>query len=245
MLKHLSKAVRQLDDPALQKVIAASLALAVGSFVLLWTLLWWLGTLAGGADIGWIVWLRETMGGLFDWLGGALLLGGLAVMTLLLFPAVVTVVAGLFLERVAAAVERRHYPDAPPPRPQSVGEAVGSAVRFALVAIGANLIALPFYIAFLFLPPLNLVLFYLLNGYLAGREYFELVAYRRMTPAEADRLRRAERGRVLAAGVVMVLVMTVPLLNLLSPVIATAFMLHVFQALPRRRDFARDSAAGS
>lgn len=245
MLKHLSKAVRQLDDPALQKVIAGSLALAVAAFVLLWVLLWWLGGLLGGADIGWIVWLRETLGGLFDWLGGALLLGGLAVLTLLLFPAVVTVVAGLFLERVAAAVERRHYPDAPPPRDQPVAEALASTARFALVAIGANLAALPLYLAFLFLPPLNLLLFYLLNGYLVGREYFELVAYRRMPPAEADRLRRAERGRVLAAGMLTVLVMTVPLLNLLSPVIATAFMLHVFQALPRRRDFARDSGAGS
>ncbi|MGE4220387.1 MAG: EI24 domain-containing protein [Alphaproteobacteria bacterium] len=245
MLRHLSKAVRQLDDPALQKVVAGSLALAVAALVLLWAVLWWLGGLLGGSEIGWIVWLRETLGGLFDWLGGALLLGGLAVLTLLLFPAVVTMVAGLFLEQVAAAVERRHYPDAPPPRPQPVGEAVGSAARFALVAIGANLMALPLYIAFLFLPPLNLLLFYLLNGYLAGREYFELVAYRRMPPEAADRLRRTERRRILLAGMLTVLVMTIPILNLLSPVIATAFMLHVFQALPRRNDFARDSGAGS
>ena len=92
----------------------------------------------------------------------------------------------------------------------------------------------PLYLLLLFLPPFNLFVFYLLNGYLLGREYFEIVAVRRLDMATAKRLRRTYRGRVFMAGVVIALLLTVPLVNLITPIVATAFMLHVFEGLRRR-----------
>jgi uncharacterized protein involved in cysteine biosynthesis len=75
--------------------------------------------------------------------------------------------------------------------------------------------------------------FYGLNGYLLGREYFETVALRRLDPKRASELRRREKWRVFLAGVIITLLLTVPFLNLIAPVIATAFMLHLFESVRR------------
>src|SRR3546814_16684058 len=86
---------------------------------------------------------------------------------------------------------------------------------------GLDLLALPLYALLLFLTPLNIVLFYLLNGYLVSREYYELVALRRMTPGAARQLRRDHGGRLMAAGALLVFVMTIPIVNLLTTVLDT------------------------
>jgi CysZ protein len=140
----------------------------------------------------------------------------------------------LLLEDIAQAVERRHYPDLPRPRDQPMGEAALGALVFAGATLALNVLALPLYLVLLFVPPLNFFVFYLLNGYLLGREYFELVAARRFDLAGIGRLRRAHRGRVLLAGVVIALLLTVPIVNLVTPIVATSFMLHVFERLRRR-----------
>jgi CysZ protein len=147
-----------------------------------------------------------------------------------LFPAVMVVVMSFLLEDIAEAVERRHYPELTPAREQPLGEAVVAALTFVAVALLLNLLILPL----LFVPFLNLFVFYLLNGYLLGREYFELVAARRFDTAGVRRLRRKYRGRVMLAGVAIAFMLTVPLLNLVAPIVATGYMLHVFERLRRR-----------
>src|SRR3546814_9669089 len=77
-----------------------------------------------------VAWLETAFGVVFDWLAGLIYFAALLMATLLLFPAVVTVVVGLFLDRVVEAVEARHYPGQPPARPQPVAEVVWSTVRF-------------------------------------------------------------------------------------------------------------------
>jgi uncharacterized protein involved in cysteine biosynthesis len=138
------------------------------------------------------------------------------------------------LDPIAEAVERRHYPGLPPARHQPNGEAIRGALVFTAVTLVINLLALPFYLALLFLPPMNLVLFYLINGYLLGREYFELVAVRRLDIRGATKLRKHFRLRVILAGAVIAFMLTIPLVNLFTPILATAFMLHIFEDLRRR-----------
>ena len=87
------------------------------------------------------------------------------------------------------------------------------------------------------MPPFNLVLYYLLNGYLVSREYFELVALRRMDPMAVRAMRQRSRGKVLLAGILLTFLLTIPIINFLTPIIATAFMVHVFYSLPGRKDF--------
>ena len=150
-----------------------------------------------------------------------------------LFPVAVTAIVGFFLEDVAEAVEARHYPGRPAPRQQSFAAMLLAGLRFAAVAVLLNLALVPIYLILLLLPPLYLVVFYLVNGYLLGREYFELVAYRRLEERGADAMRRAHRGRLTLAGAVIAFMLTIPVVNLFAPIAATAFALHLFEAMRR------------
>jgi CysZ protein len=216
MIGAFAKAVAQLDDPRILRLLMISVLIALGIFIALW--------------VGVGVLLTETR--LFDigWLDAAIdVLGGLAtiVITWLLFPAVVSATVGIFLDRVAGAVEARHYPALPAPREQDFEEIVVTTAMFLAVMLAVNLAVL----VFLLVPPLFPFVFVAANGYLIGREYFELVALRRDVPEAARALRLRHRGRLFIVGVVIALLLTVPFVNLLAPVIGTAAMVHIFERI--------------
>jgi CysZ protein len=219
MIVALIRAVGALFDPPMRRVVALSFALAILTFAGLWLAI--AATLYHTALFDWR---------LLNWLVD--LLGGLAVLTLtwLLFPAAVTLIMGFYLERVASAVEAVDYPGRGPPRPQPVGEIISITLRLTLLTLLLNLLALPVY---LLVPGINLFLFLALNGYLFGRGYFEVVALRRLDMGAARRVRSRFAGRIFLGGVVIAGLFALPLVNLVAPVIATAFMLHIFEALPR------------
>lgn len=215
----LLRAVAALAEPAVRRVAVLGLGLSVLCFALLWAAA--AAALYHNAQFAW----RPL-----DWLAD--LLGGFAVLglTWLLFPAIATLIMGFFLDRVAAAVEALDYPQAGAPRRQRWSELVRVTGRLAAATIVLNLLALPLY---LLAPGINLVLFLALNGYLLGRGYFEVAALRRLDAAAAKALRRRFAGRIFLAGVLIAGLFALPLVNLVAPVIATAFMVHVLQALPR------------
>jgi len=219
MIVALFRAVGALGEPPMRRVVALSLGLAVLTFAALWLAV--AGLLYHTSFFDWRV---------LNWLVG--LLGGLAVLglTWLLFPAAVTLIMGFYLERVAAAVEAVDYPGHGPPRAQPWGEILAVTLRLTLLTLLLNLLALP---AYLLLPGLNIFLFLALNGYLFGRGYFEVVALRRLDAGEARAVRSRFAGRIFLGGVVIAGLFALPLVNLVAPVIATAFMLHIFEALPR------------
>ena len=219
MLVALFRAVGALAEPPMRRVVALSFALAVATFAVLWLAV--AATLYHTAFFDWR---------LLNWLVGVL--GGLAVLglTWLLFPAAVTLIMSFYLERVAAAVEAVDYPGRGPPRGQSMREIVSITLRLALLTLLLNVLALPVY---LLVPGINLFLFLALNGYLFGRGYFEVVALRRLDMGAARRVRSRFAGRIFLGGVVIAGLFALPLVNLVAPVIATAFMLHIFEALPR------------
>ena len=219
MLVALFRAVGALAEPPMRRVVALSFALAVLTFAALW--------LAVAAILYHTVLFDWR---LLNWLVG--LLGGLAVLglTWLVFPAAITLIMSFYLERVAAAVEAVDYPGRGPPLGQSMGEIVSITLRLALLTLLLNVLALPVY---LLVPGINLFLFLALNGYLFGRGYFEVVALRRLDMGAARRVRSRFAGRIFLGGVVIAGLFALPLVNLVAPVIATAFMLHIFEALPR------------
>ena len=215
MFQAFSKGLSQLGDPQIRKVIWFSIAAACSVFVVLW--------LAIGALLG------ATTVFIYPWLEWAVdLLGGLAtlVFTWFLFPGVISAVIGIFLEDIAEAVEARHYPALPPAAGLPVAKAVMTVAAYLGVMIVLNMVLL----IFLLLPPLFPFVFYAVNGYLLGREYFELVALRRTGPEEARRLRKTNRGKVFVAGVATALLLTIPVVNLLAPVVVTAAMVHLFES---------------
>ncbi len=234
MIGNFAKAVSQLTDPRLRRVLWLGVLGALGAFAVLWAVVWWLLGWIDPSSIWGLAWLIDWLGETFDWIAGIAFLAGLLVATFLMFPAVVTVIVGFLLEEVAAAVEARHYPQAGDPRRQPMMEVLGSTLKFAVIVILLNLLILPVYLILFIVPPLNLILFYLLNGYLIGREYFELVAFRRLPPEMATRLRRQNRARVLLSGVALTFCMTVPIVNLFAPILGVAFMVHVVHDIMRR-----------
>ncbi|MEE2760055.1 MAG: EI24 domain-containing protein, partial [Pseudomonadota bacterium] len=130
--------------------------------------------------------------------------------------------------------ETRHYPGLPAPRKQPIPEILFITFKFASIGIVLNIIALPFVIVLFFFPPFNLFVFYGLNGYLLGREYFELVSHRRFHPENALQLRRRFRTQLIVAGTLIAILMTVPIVNLVAPIIATAAMVHLLHGWSTR-----------
>lgn len=234
MIKALTKALSQLGDPRLLRIVGLSAIAALATFILLWSGTGWLLSIVDWAHLPLVGGAIQWLGSAFDYVGAATFVVIALIVSFILFPALMTVILSLFLDKVCEAVEVKHYPDLGPARDQSVAEGIVSSLRFLVVVIGVNILALPFYALLMFLPPLNLILYYLVNGYLIGREFYELVAFRRLPPAEAQRLRLAFRGRVMMAGAVIAFAMTMPVVNLFAPVIAAAMMVHLFQGMSRR-----------
>lgn len=212
----LVRAFAQLSDPAVRRVVWISVLAALAGFVLLAV---GVGVVLGYTQVTTWPWLDTTL----DVLGGMATL----VIPYFLFPAVVVAVSGFFLDTVVDAVERRHYPTLPRPRRRPWWEDVFSALRFFVVVLVLNLLALPLYL----FPALNLLVFYGLNGYLLGREYYDLVALRHLSPGAARLMRRSYGLKLFSAGVIIAFLSSIPVVNLLVPVVATAFMVHVFHGL--------------
>jgi len=220
LLSAFARAMEQLPDPAFRRVLLQSVGL---------TLLAYLVT-GFGAAYG----VHQLPHVNFPYVDTLLAFGSGIAITLALiffFPTVASLFVGLFLDDVAEAVERRYYPDQPPGRMLSFGPAMLYSLRFALLVIVLNLLALPFYLLTFWFPPFNIVLFYSLNGYILGREYFELVAMRHLPVLAARRLRKSIRGRVFLSGVAISFLLTLPVVNLLVPLLATAAMVHIFQGV--------------
>ncbi|WP_085901759.1 EI24 domain-containing protein [Kiloniella majae] len=232
MFSDLSKAFGQTGDPAFRKVFFISTAISLVIFALLWGLAGYGvsfldGLIASWAESdGWFTDTLVTVAEAVSWLG-------VAALSLILFPSVMLIILPFFLEDIAKAVEAKFYPELGEGRQPPIGETILGSISFVGVTILVNIIALPLYILFLFIPPLNFVLFYLINGYLLGREYFEMVAQRRMVLKDAKVMRKANSGKVLMSGFFLAFLLTVPILNIAMPIWATAFMLHRFERIRR------------
>ena len=218
MLDALIRGFWQLAEPSTRRLVGRCALLAIATFAGLMALV---STALTVLDPTGLVWLNALF----------VLAGSVAALLLawLLFPAVFALTLGLFAEDVVDAVEQQHYPDLPPPAGMSLGRALQTTLRFAVVAVVLNLLALPLYL----IPGANLLVYLALNGYLLGREYFELVAGRRLPAALVVGLRRRVRGRLWLAGAIIAAMLMVPGFNLIAPVVAIAFMVHLFEGLRR------------
>ena len=222
MIAALVKALNQMPEPAFRQVIWRTLAFSVLLFAALLYGAWWLLAETRLFPWGWLEAIIDVLG----WVAGL-------VAAFVLFPGAALVIISFMLERVARAVEAKHYPDLAPPRRQPVSEAVSIALRYAAISLFLNLALLWVY----FIPVLNVFVFGALNGYLLGREYFELIAPRRLEPGAVRPMWKRYRGRLWIAGIIIALLLSIPVVNWIMPVAAAAFMLHIFEKL-RRQDAA-------
>lgn len=216
MLSDALTAFGQVFSPLLRGVLVKSVLLAVGLVVVL----------AIGLNLA----LEQMVVLPYPWLETtiAILVGvGSVVGALYMVPAVSAVVAGLFLDDVAEAVEKASYPGEPLGTPQPVARSVLYSLRFFGIVLAVNIAAL----MLLLVPGVNVIAFFVANAYLLSREYFELAAMRYASPEEARALRQANATKVFLAGLLMTPLLMVPILNLITPVFGTAFMVHLHKRL--------------
>jgi len=219
MLRAFALAFGQLFSGPILTILGACTILSVACFFLVWL----------GIDWAVATWIQpdESSSGWWSWLSGL----GTIVLTWLLFPVVATAFVSLFLNRVAGLVEERHYPDLPPAKDLPLIPSLLVAIRFVAVFIAANLVLL----FLLFFPPVYVAAWLVINGWLLGREYFELVAMRRLNVGDTDSLRKRNGIAVLITGIALTGLLVLPPIPLILPVLATAVMVHRFHELNAAR----------
>ena len=223
----IGDAVADLATPPFRGVFWRSLGVTLAIVAIVWAIGTRLVTgtavdLAAAHPVDlphWLVAVRWIAG----FLSGAMLM---VVLSFLIAP-ITTGVAGLFLDEVAEAVERGHYSGEAPGRALPLWPSLMTAARFTALSLAVNLVALPLVLFAGF----GLVVFTVANGWLIGREYFEFAAARRVGPEAARRLREAHAGTAFLAGIAAAVLLSVPLLNLLTPLFATATMVHLVTRL--------------
>jgi CysZ protein len=219
MLAAARLALQDIGSPRFRSVLWKSLGLTLALLVAVWILV--------QAALVWLLVLP------WPWLetGISVLTGvGLLVGLAFLIAPVTALFAGLFLDEVAEVVERMHYAGEPAGRALPLGRSILATINFALVVFLVNLVALPL----VFLVGFGLVIFFAANAYLLGREYFEMAALRFHDRATVEGLRRRHSGRLFVAGLAIAAFLAVPLANLLTPLFATSFMVHLHKRIAAR-----------
>ena len=218
-------ALGQLSDPRFRRVfllgIALSLALLIGATAgLVWAVNWLVGDEVFLPILGEVRWLND----LVSWSSAFLL----AVLSIFLMVPVASAITSMFLDTVAQAVEDVHYPHLPRVTPVPFGDSLRDTVNFLGVLVGANLLALILYLIF---APTAPFIFWGLNGFLLGREYFTMAAMRRVGRAQAKVLRARHMVTIWMAGILMAVPLSIPLLNLVIPILGAATFTHLFHQL--------------
>ena len=231
MLEAVFKALGQMFSQPFRRVLFKSVGLAIAVLlvvvIVLFRLLEWLS--GGGA-----AWLEVAIGpaaqgplAVVGWIVAFALGVGLFTGAILLMPAVTALVASFFADEIAELVERRHYPADPPGVALPFWLAVAEGVKTALLAVAVYLCALPF----LLFAGAGAVLFFIATAWLLGREYFELAAMRFHPAPVAKALRRTHRVPVFTAGLFIAGFVSIPILNLATPLFGTALMVHMHKRL--------------
>lgn len=225
----LSRTIGQLMDPDFRIVAIIGLVTAMATLLALTTglLYFWPDSFSVQWDSDW-EWVQTAA----DWINTAASAAAVIIAWYVLFPAVSTAVMGMLLERICNAVERKWYPDRQGIRSIGFVEGLVSGLRFAGFVLLVNILALIPYLILLFTTGFGAAaLFLLINGYLLGREYFELVALRHVPLGRMKALRAHYGNKVLMAGLMVALLFLIPGVNLFAPIIGAAVMTHIYHLM--------------
>lgn len=221
------KALAQLPDPRFRRVLWRGIGLTIALLVGIYAALRWLIEYLIAAPVTLpIVGEVKWIGDLLSW--GSL--GLIIIVSIFLMVPVASAITSLFLDEVAQAVEDKHFPTLPNAPHVTFWEGLRDSVNFLGVLIVANLFAFILYALF---PFAALFIFYALNGFLLGREYFTLAAMRRLGRVRATQLRKRHKAKIWLAGCLMAVPLSIPLLNLVIPILGAATFTHLYHALNR------------
>ena len=227
------KALTQMFSPPFRRVLLKSIGLGLILIVLtgigLNRLFSWMATSGATwaeASVG-----AHTLWQIMAWVLSIAATLGIITGALFLMPAVTAFVGSFFVDEIADEVERTHYPMEPPGTALPLFRAMIEGVNTALLAVLVYLCAVPF----LFVPGLGLVIMFVANAYLLSREYFLLAAMRFRPAAEAKAMRRTFCTQIFLAGLLIAMFVSIPVVNLATPLFAMAMMVHMHKRLSQRR----------
>jgi uncharacterized protein involved in cysteine biosynthesis len=231
MIDAALKALSQILSPPMRSILWRSIALALVLISVLaiglQRLLSWFASSGEG-------WAEAMLGPSFhtplnvlSWIVSIAAGFGVVFGAIFLMPAITSLVASVFVDEVADHVEREYYPAERPGMALPLPLAVTEGVKTALLTILVYLIALPF----VFVAGAGFIAFFIATAWLLGREYFELAAMRFRPPAEAKAMRRDNAAIVFAAGLVIAAFVSIPIVNLATPLFGMAFMVHMHKRL--------------
>jgi len=235
MLDAAVKALSQILSPPMRSILWRSIGLALVLIVVLaiglQRLLSWFATYGEG-------WAEAMLGPGFHtplnvlaWILSIAAGFGVVFGAVFLMPAITSLVASLFVDDVAEHVEREYYPAERPGVALPFTLAMTEGVKTALLTILVYLIALPF----VFVAGVGFLVFFIATAWLLGREYFELAAMRFRPPAEAKAMRKDNAGIIFIAGLVIAAFVSIPIVNLATPLFGMAFMVHMHKRLSGSR----------
>ncbi|MFD0916799.1 sulfate transporter family protein [Pseudahrensia aquimaris] len=222
----ISRSVSQVFSAPFRAVLWKSIGLTIVLLIGLWFVLEALISTFLMPFLGPWPWVATALA----WILG----GGLLIAMGFLIAPVTSLFAGVFLDEVAEAVERTHYPKDPVGTPLALRQSVMIALRFFGLVILGNLAALILVLFF----GLGVPVFFVVNGYLLGREYFQFAALRHVSVAQADAIRLQNGTPIFLGGLAIAALLAVPIVNLLTPLFAGALMTHVYKALAARSSVA-------
>ena len=219
------RSIAQFDDPKFRRVLWRGLGLTIVLLAAACLLvIYGVNQLLSSALVAGVIGDQSWLGSLFN-IGGVLFTIALSIW--LMVPVASAIIA-LFLDEVAQAVEARHYPHLPKQAAAKLQDQILVSIRFLGLLILANIGAL---VLSMILPFLGPVVFWATNGYLMGREYFQMAAMRRLPRAQAQELWRRHQGSIWRAGILMAIPLTIPLVGLFIPILGAATFTHLFERL--------------
>ena len=225
ILSDFLKSVAQFDDPKFRRVLWRGMGLTIVLLIAACLLVnFGINQLLSSA------WAANLIGNQ-SWLGALINIGGVLftiALSIWLMVPVTSAIIALFLDEVAQAVEARHYPHLPKQTATKLQDQILVGIRFFGILLLANIGAL---ILSMILPLLAPFVFWANNGYLMGREYFQMAAMRRMPRAQAQELFQRHQGSIWTAGILMAIPMSIPLVGLFIPILGAATFTHQFERL--------------
>ena len=231
MLDAAVKALSQMISPPMRSILWRSIGLALVLIVVLaiglQRLLSWFATYGE-------VWLEGLLGPswhssleVFAWIISIAAGFGVVFGSVFLMPAITSLVASFFVDDVADIVEREYYPAERPGTALPFNQAIFEGIKTALLTILVYLVALPL----VFLAGAGFLVFFLAAAWLLGREYFELAAMRFRSPEDAKAMRRDNAATIFTAGLFIAAFVSIPIVNLATPIFGMAFMVHMHKRL--------------
>src|ERR1700743_1177271 len=225
------KALSQMLSPPMRSILWRSIGLALVLITVLAVglqrLLSWVASYGEGwaeallgpgyhTPLNALAWVISIAAGLGVVLGG-----------IFLMPAISSLVASFFVDDIGDLVEREYYPAEEPGRALPLGIAMIEGIKIALLTIVVYLVALPF----VFVAGAGFIVFFIATAWLLGKQYFELAAMRFRPPMEAKLMRKDNAATVFAAGALIAAFVSIPIVNLATPLFGMALMVHMHKRL--------------